>query len=126
MGQGRVRGDCTRMAAESPHPGCSNEASRELARDSLAWRVAVLACLIVERIDSESAEVVYVWGDYPQGHFKAGWGRFKAKVLPCGILEFGWWHTKLVFEMREDRKTIQGARVQGGTIPATTMRRAGP
>ncbi len=28
------------------HPGCGNEASRELARDSLAWRVAVLACLI--------------------------------------------------------------------------------
>jgi hypothetical protein len=46
--------------------------------------------LIVERIDSESAEVVYVWGDDPQGHFKAGWGRFKAKVLPRGILEFGW------------------------------------
>ncbi len=82
--------------------------------------------LIVERIDSESAEVVYVWGDDPQGHFKAGWGRFKAKVLPRGILEFGWWHTKLVFELREDRKSIEGGRVQGGTISAATMRRVGP
>jgi hypothetical protein len=184
VGQDRVRGDCTRMAAESPHPGCGSEASREFARDSLAWRVAVLACLIaalsgcagsggllaslpqpqdvsiipppaglapqvaafwgmwegywrgpsgvlpsrliVERIDSESAEVVYVWGDDPQGHFKAGWGRFKAKVLPRGILEFGWRRTTLVFEMREDRKSIEGGRVQGSTISAATMRRVGP
>ena len=82
--------------------------------------------LIVERIDSESADVVYVWGDDPQGHFKAGWGRFRAKLNPRGILEFGWRNATLVFEMREDRKSIEGGRVQGGTISAAVMRRVGP
>jgi len=82
--------------------------------------------LIVEQVDSDSAQVVYIWGDDPQGHFKAGWGRFTARVVSGRILEFGWPQTKMVFEMAKDGRSLEGGRVQGKDLSAVIMRKVAP
>ncbi len=90
-------------------------------------RTGVMASrLIVEQVDSGSAQVVYVWGDDPQGRFKAGWGRFTAKVVSGRILEFGWAQTKLVFEMGRDGRNLEGGRVQGKDLSGVIMRKVAP
>jgi len=82
--------------------------------------------LIVEQIDAESAQVVYVWGDDPRGQFKAGWGRFEAKVRNGRVLEFGWLRTRMVFEMAENGRSLEGGRVQGRDVSAILMRKVAP
>jgi hypothetical protein len=79
--------------------------------------------LIVESIEKDSARVVYIWGDDPNGNFKAGWGRNRAKVIPGGKLEFGSPQVKFRFHMAEDRLTIEGEREQAGQIATVTMKK---
>ena len=48
-----------------------------------AWDNALPSRLIVEKIDTESARVVFAWADHPQGRFQAGWSRVQA--TPTGM-----------------------------------------
>jgi len=82
--------------------------------------------LIVERITSTRAEVVYIWGQIPR-YLQAGWQRVVASVTPGGEIQ---WDVEavpgvsFVFTMSADRKTIAGerlARSGGATITMTKV-----
>ena len=90
------------------------------------WDGVLLSRLIVERIDSESARVIYIWDDSP-GYFKAGWSRYLAKVFPGGKLEFGSSERMFIFRMARDRMSIEGERVvTGGRINTVIMKKILP
>lgn len=89
-----------------------------------AWDGTLPSRLGVESIDAESARVVYAWADHPQGRFKGGWTRARAKVLPGGKLQWGS-EVKFTFEMTKDRMSIEGEREQGGNISSVTMKKVG-
>ena len=68
------------------------------------------AILIVEKIDSKEARVIYGWGDCYRWRAKRNYASYKAKVIP-GLkpkLEFFSAYRKFTFEMGEDLKTING------------------
>lgn len=52
------------------------------------WDGILPSQLIIEEIESNSATVVYTWGDHPSGSFKRGRSRSKVKVSPSGKIEF--------------------------------------
>jgi hypothetical protein len=85
----------------------------------------LLSRLIVESVDTDSARVVYIWGDDPRGRFEGGWSRNRAKVSPGGVLEFGSSQIKFKFVMAKDKTSIEGEREQGGIIATVTMRKVG-
>jgi putative ABC transport system substrate-binding protein len=87
-----------------------------------AWGNVLKSRLIVEQIDAESARVVYAWADHPQGRFKGGWARVRAKVLPGGRLQWGD-KVKFMFEMAQDRRSIAGKREQAGDVSTVIMRK---
>jgi hypothetical protein len=41
---------------------------------------------VVEKVHPEWASILYAWEDDPNGQFKAGWVRTRAKILPGGTL----------------------------------------
>ena len=90
-----------------------------------AWGNVLKSRLIVEKIDGESARVVYAWADHPQGRFKGGWARFRAKVLPGGKLQWGD-KVKFMFEMAQDRMSIEGEREEAGHVSTVIMRKVTP
>ncbi len=79
--------------------------------------------LIVERIETDSARVVYVWGDDPNGYFKGGWVRNRATVRPDGKLTWSGRGITFSFQMARDRLSLEGERDQGGQIATVTMKR---
>ncbi len=90
------------------------------------WGEVVSSRLIVERIDTESARVVYSWGDDPGGYFKAGWARFRAQVFREGKLQFGSGNIKFTFYMVKDRMSLEGERVIDRTSSFVIMKKVGP
>ena len=88
------------------------------------WDGVVPARFIVERIDSTSARVAYVWGDSPEGQFRAGWRRFNATVLPGGKIQWGG-DVRFTFTMGKDRTSIHGEREEKGIINVVTMQKIG-
>jgi ABC-type uncharacterized transport system substrate-binding protein len=91
-----------------------------------AWGNIRKSRLVVEKIDAESARVVYAWAEYPQGPFKGGWIRVRAKVLPGGKLQWGDKAT-FTFEMARDRLSIEGEREEARHISSTViMRKVAP
>lgn len=90
-----------------------------------AWGGILPSRLIVERIDSESAQVVFAWADDPRGRIKANWKRLRARVFPGGRLDFGP-QEDFVFEMAQDRRSNTGRKGRGGPITTVTMRKVGP
>jgi len=100
----------------------------ELAAFSGAWEGiwdgVLPSRLIVGRIDTTSARVVYIWAGDPNGYLKAGWSRYNAKVLPNGRIEFGGSGIPhFVFTMSKDRTTIAGERDYRGRINTVTMKK---
>jgi hypothetical protein len=124
--------------------------ARELAAFSGTWQGnwdgGLPSRLIVERITSTSAQVVYVWGT-SQYVPTPGWGRPTAQVLPDGRLT---WErvgvfpsvnascdpssascssVRFTFTMGADHQTIRGTRqvtmASSGYINTVTMRRVG-
>jgi len=104
-----------------PAPGLAPEFAAFSGTWEGTWGGVLPSRLIVETIDAESARVVYAWADHPEGRFKGGWGRYRAKVLPVVKLEFGSSQVKFRFEMAKDRMSIHGEREQEGTIATVTM-----
>ena len=90
-----------------------------------AWGDILKSRLVVEKIDAESARAVYAWADHPQGRFKGGWARVRAKVLPGGKLQWGG-KVKFTFEMAQDRMSIEGEREEAGYISIVIMRKVAP
>ncbi len=91
------------------------------------WDTGLKSRLVVEKIDAESARVVYAWADHPQGRFKGGWVRVRAQVLPGGKLQWGDKRKfTFTFEMARDRMSIQGEREEAGHIVTVIMRKVAP
>lgn len=87
------------------------------------WGGTLPSRLIVEKINAKSAQVVYLYGDHPNGAFKAGWNRLQAKVLPGGKLHWG----GFTFEMGKDRMSIDGELIdKAGNISEVTMKKVRP
>jgi hypothetical protein len=108
-----------------PAPGLAPD----LAAFSGIWEGAwddsqVPARLIVERIETDSARVVYGWADSPKGSVKAGWTRRSAKVLPDAKIEWGS-EPRLTFTMGKDRLSLEGEWEKGGIISTAIMKRVG-
>lgn len=90
------------------------------------WDGVLQSRLIIERIDTTSARVVYIWGADPNGRFEVGYSRQNAKVLPGGKIEFGGsGRPYFVFTMSKDRSSISGERESKGQINTTTMKKVG-
>jgi hypothetical protein len=78
--------------------------------------------LIVESIRGHLANVVYTWGDHPEGKFHRGWLRVRASVSADGKLF--WRHPgEFTFQLAEDWSTLTGKREQGGKTATSLMRR---
>ena len=52
------------------------------------WEYWLASQLVIEKIDSTEAEIIYAWGTHRDGYFQNGWKRYKAKVYPAGKVEF--------------------------------------
>jgi hypothetical protein len=86
------------------------------------WDGVLSSRLVVEEIDATSARVVYAWADDPQGRFKGGWSRIRAKILPGGALQWGS-DVKFVFKMAKDHRSIEGEQEQAEHISLVTMQK---
>ena len=81
--------------------------------------------LVVEKIHPEWASILYAWQDDPNGQFKAGWVRTRAKVLPGGTLH--WRHPgDFTFELSEDYTALVGKKNQAGRTITIVLHRSGP
>jgi putative tryptophan/tyrosine transport system substrate-binding protein len=89
------------------------------------WDNILQSRLDVEKIDAESARVVYAWADHPQGWFKGGWTRVRAQVLPGGRLQWGD-KVKFLFEIAPDGRSIAGEREKAGYVSTVIMRKVAP
>jgi len=86
------------------------------------WDGKLPSRLIVERIDANSATVVYEWGDSP--FFKRGWVRTDATVSAPGVIH---WFTRadMTFTMSKDHKSIAGMFVVPGGTSSVRMTKVG-
>lgn len=86
------------------------------------WGGILPSELIVERIDSDAAIVIYIWGDHPSGKFSKGWLRIRAKAFPSGIIEWGK-KVKFTFEVNADKDVIYGTREENKDVARIIMER---
>ena len=64
--------------------------------------------LIVEKIDSSKASVLYSWGNHPEGYFKNGWVRRTANVDKSGKITFTLNEASLTFEFEKYEDVLIG------------------
>lgn len=74
-----------------------------------SWDGVLRSRLIVEGIDTNSARVVYIWGDQREYGVKAGWARYNANVVAAAKIQFGS-NTRFTFTMSKDQRSIEGVR----------------
>jgi len=79
--------------------------------------------LIVEDIQPNYATITYTWTQDPSGNFKAGWARVHAKVLPGGILRWGY-PGRFTVKVVNDGTTIEGKKEQTGRVSTFTLKKA--
>jgi hypothetical protein len=90
------------------------------------WDFGLASRLAVEEISAENAVVVYAWSDHPQGWFRRGWLRIRARVLAGGRITWGA-APKFTFTMRSDRNSIAGvSEGTDGSISRIVMYRRNP
>jgi hypothetical protein len=79
--------------------------------------------LVVERVHPECADILYAWGDHPNGEFTAGWTRTRAKILPGGKL---YWRRPgdFTFELSEDFTALVGKRGPASWAATIVLRRS--
>ncbi len=73
------------------------------------WGETLPSQLIVERIEVESAMIVYSWGEHLSGKFNEGWSREEAKVTSLGTIEFGE-GVKFTFKIDKSGNKLYGTR----------------
>ena len=80
--------------------------------------------LVVEKIDSTAASIIYSWGTHPNGYFKNGWVRKIAEVDPEGIIKFTLDNNAtLTFKLEENGNTLVGYYKLGNIISKLIMNR---
>ena len=88
------------------------------------WGGLLPSRLIVERVTTTQAQVVYVWGAFP-GYFRAGWQRVDGAITPDYKLQLDQGGVRFVFTMSADRKSLAGERVAQFNDSTITMTRVG-
>lgn len=89
------------------------------------WDGVLLSRLIVERIDTTSARVVYIWDNQRDFGLQAGWGRYNANVVPPAKIQWGS-NIRFTFTMSKDQMSIQGERETQGRVNTVTMKKVVP
>lgn len=80
--------------------------------------------LVVEKIDSAEASIIYSWVTHPNGYFKKGWVRKIAEVEPEGIIKFTLDNNAtLTFKLEENGNILIGYYKLGNTISKLIMNR---
>lgn len=69
--------------------------------------------LVVEKIDSTTASVLYSWGNHPAGYFKNGWVRRTAAVDRDGRITFKLDSATLTFELDKHEDVLIGYYKKG-------------
>ena len=72
--------------------------------------------LVVEKIDSTTASVLYSWGDHPAGYFKNGWVRRTAAVDSDGRIKFTLDSATLSFELDKHEDVLIGYYKKGDAL----------
>ncbi len=86
------------------------------------WDGILPSQLIVEKIERNSATVVYTWGDHPSGSFEKGRLRNNAKILANGKFEFGT-TAHFTFEIDMEKDLVYGVRKKGQNVSKIAMKR---
>lgn len=79
--------------------------------------------LVVERIDADSAAILYSWGDHPDGYFQKGWVRKQAQVDSLGKLTFDLNGATLTFTIDQDEDVLIGYYEKGEATSKLIMNR---
>ncbi len=79
--------------------------------------------LIVEKIDSAEATVLYSWGNHPRGYFKNGWIRTTADVDDAGRIKFTLDAATLTFELDPHEDLLIGYYEKGNILSKLIMNR---
>jgi hypothetical protein len=80
---------------------------------------------VVEGVHPEWASVLYTWPEDPNGRFRPGWIRTRAKILPNGKLH--WRHPgDFTFELSEDYTALVGKMDRAGRTATIVLYRSGP
>ena len=79
--------------------------------------------LVVEKIDSTKASVLYAWGDHPDGYFKRGWVRRSANVDSSGEIEFSLYDATLTFKLDKNEDILIGYYKKGKAKSKLIMNR---
>ncbi len=79
--------------------------------------------LVVEKIDSTEASILYSWGDHPNGYFKKGWVRRIASIDSTGRMHFALDSAMLSFEMDKDEDILIGYYRRGDAFSKLIMNR---
>jgi len=86
--------------------------SRSIAKFSGHWYgrgdFSIAGQLVVEKIDSTKAFVIYSWGDHPEGYFQNGWVRKTATVDTAGKISFYLDSATLTFELDKHEDVLIG------------------
>jgi hypothetical protein len=106
----------------------SEDLAPELAAFSGVWESSpeevLPGRLIIEKIHSNRATVMYTWTDQPAAGLKAGWIRARANVLPGGRLRWGF-PGRFTVELTHGGLGIEGKREQAGRVSTFTMKKVG-
>ncbi|MBN1559826.1 serine hydrolase [candidate division KSB1 bacterium] len=105
----------------------ANTVSSSIARLSGHWYgrgdYSIADQLVVERIDSTTASVLYSWGDHPRGYFKNGWVRRNAQVDSDGRIKFTLDSATLTFEIDKHEDVLIGYYQKGDALSKLIMNR---
>ncbi len=105
----------------------SNILKKHIAKLSGHWYgrgdFSIADQLIVEKIDSTEASVLYSWGNHPQGYFKNGWVRRIANVDKTGKITFTLNAATLTFELDRHEDALIGYYEKGNVLSKLIMSR---
>jgi hypothetical protein len=98
----------------------SNTLSPSIAKLSGHWYgrgdFSIADQLVVEKIDSTTASVLYSWGNHPAGYFKNGWVRRTADIDSDGRITFKLDTATLSFELDKHEDVLIGYYKKGDAL----------
>ncbi len=87
------------------------------------WGCILPSQLVVEKIEENSATIVYSWGEHLSGKFRKGWNREEAKISSSGTIEFGD-DVQFTFKIDNSGNVLYGMRGKSQDADRITMKRS--
>ena len=106
-----------------PEPGLAQRVAGFSGAWEGSWGGILPSRLIVERVTSSAAFIVYTWADHPQGRLRGGWSRTRADVSPDETLIWGQPSIRFAFTISDDLQSVSGIRDEAGAISRVVMLR---